>query len=379
MIEGEHTVVKRLCIYLIYDKENIIDRYITYFLREIRTCCTELVVVCNAKACWERSENAFCEDQVIYRDNIGYDAGGYKDALCSYIGWEKLEEYDELLLINDSFYGPLYPIQDAFAEMSAIGTDYWGLTRSWEVVTEAAVPYGGHIQSYFLVFGKKVISSSVFKNFWEQMEYPKTMEETVRKFEIGINVLLKENGFQEAALTDQYNHTWKTGKNENPYLEYSLELIRDCKIPILKYKSLLFGNKGYINALKAFQFIEENNLYPIQYIKEHFRRKSKWEANMIDVELMERFYATHRRIFIYGHGICGKNVAAYFQYRGWQVAGFLVTCVDEEGGEAVPFAQKQIEKDDGIIVAVGKKKMLMEIEEYLKDKCETEQVLFPNL
>lgn len=36
--------MKRLCIYLIYDKQNIVDKYIAYMLK---ICVDKLVVVCN--------------------------------------------------------------------------------------------------------------------------------------------------------------------------------------------------------------------------------------------------------------------------------------------------------------------------------------------
>ena len=39
--------MKRLGIYLIYDEEKIIDSFIGYMLRELKTCIEHLVVVCN--------------------------------------------------------------------------------------------------------------------------------------------------------------------------------------------------------------------------------------------------------------------------------------------------------------------------------------------
>ena len=39
--------MKRLCIYLVYDKQNIVDEYIGYMLQELKTSVDTLVVVCN--------------------------------------------------------------------------------------------------------------------------------------------------------------------------------------------------------------------------------------------------------------------------------------------------------------------------------------------
>ena len=93
--------MKRICIYLTYDKEGIIDKYIGYMLKELKTCVTNLVVVCNeievAKGKDILEEYA---DAIFYRENIGFDAGGFKDALCGFLGWKKVFQYDELVLVN---------------------------------------------------------------------------------------------------------------------------------------------------------------------------------------------------------------------------------------------------------------------------------------
>lgn len=369
----------RLCIYVIYDRENIIDRYITYMLKELKSCCTYVLIVCNSKAAWQGEKVDEYADRVVCRDNIGYDAGGYKDALCDYIGWDRLSEYDELILLNDSFYGPFYPIQQIFDAMRAVEADFWGLTGSQAGQMDEGMQYEEHIQSYFLVFRKNVMESGIFRAFWEQLSYPETMGDAVRDFELGINTCLRQNGFRGAAVSDLYREILPLAKNENPYMSYPLELIRDCRVPVLKYKALSFGNSGYADALKAVQFIEENCLYPVEYIKKHILRKSRFEKSWIDFERLERFQRIHRRIFIYGFGTYGKNLGLYFQYRGWAIEGFLVTGADKGNCGAIAFERAQIDEDDGIVIAVGKKEMCMEIGEYLENKCKKEQLLFPNL
>ena len=371
--------MKRLCICVIYDQENIIDSYIIHMLKEVKTCCTYLLVVCNAKSDWQGEDISLYADQVVYRENVGYDAGGYKDALCIYTGWSSLDAYDELILLNDSFYGPFYPLQRIFQTMDAVIADFWGLTRSQAGMMPEGMRYEAHIQSYFLVFRKAVIRSGAFRTFWELLTYPHTMDEAIKDFELGINKCLKRNGFRDAALSDLYSSVLTARKNENPYMEYPLQLIRDCRIPILKYKALFFGNSGYAGALKAVRFIQENNLYSTEYIEKHIMRKSKSEKGWIDFEVLEKFQKTHRRIFIYGFGTYGKNLGLYFQYRAWETEGFLVTSTTEKDGQAIPFEQAQIEADDGIVVAVGKRQMCMEIQAYLQNKCKEEQLLFPNL
>lgn len=373
--------MKRLCIYVIYDKQNIVDGYVGHILDGLKGTIDFLVVVYNGTYIARGKEilNKYA-DLVICRENKGLDAGGYKDALIRYIGWKKAAEYDELLLMNNSFYGFFYSINKIFSLMDTVKTDYWGMTRSQAgtIKGKRQLQYREHIQSYFLVFRNDILTSKVFKMFWEQLEYPTTMDEAIEYFELGINNFLWKNGFRGSAVSDLYQGILFFREDENPYLKYPLELIRDCKIPILKYKALSFRNSGYASALRAYRFIEENNLYNAVCIKKHFIRKSKFEEGMINFELLEEFHKSYRRIFIYGYGTYGRNLGCYFFYRGWKIEGYIVTSSDREISGVVPFEQAGIRKDDGIVIAVGREKVCRDILNYLEDKCKKEQLLFPN-
>ena len=64
--------MKRLCIYLAYDKQSIIDKYIGYMLKEIKTCVNRLVVVCNQMEVVRGLDILECyADEIFYRENIG--------------------------------------------------------------------------------------------------------------------------------------------------------------------------------------------------------------------------------------------------------------------------------------------------------------------
>ena len=71
--------MKRLCIYVTYDKQNIVDRYVGYMLRELKTCAEHLAVVCNMPRV-VRGADVLEEyaDEIFYRENIGFDAGDSK-------------------------------------------------------------------------------------------------------------------------------------------------------------------------------------------------------------------------------------------------------------------------------------------------------------
>lgn len=354
--------MKRLCIYVTYDPENKIDDYIGYMLQEMRKTVDSLILICNYKYAIFGLDNIQpYVDKIFYRENEGFDAGAYKDALCQYLGWDMVCEYDELILVNDSFYGSFYPLENLFKRMEEVDADYWGMTRCPEGELADGSTYKPHIQSYFLSLRKNVLTNKEFQSYWENMEYPASFMQTVKIFEIGINKLLRQLGFIGSAVMDLCPVQWNLNKNENPYLRYPLELIRDAGIPILKRKSLSLSNKGFKSAIKALRFINNECGYDVSLIENH-RRRTGEGINVVGIDV---FYASHARIFIYGAGSYGRNIAEYFAYKGWIFEKFLVTDRAGHSGnsisDCITFEEADIAEDDGIIIAVGNKKAFREI------------------
>lgn len=371
--------MKRLGIYVTYDCEKIADDYIGYMLQELRKVVDCLVVVCNYKEIRSGIQNInVYADRVYYRDNTGFDAGAYKYALCCCIGWDEVSAYEELVLLNDSFYGPFYPMSDLFAKMDKMPVDYWGLTKSPAGILMGKYAYDSHIQSYFLVFRKPILEDRRFRNFWESMPYPESFLQAVCVFELECSKLLNECGWKGIALSDLSPHQYPVKANENPYMLYSYELVRYAEIPVLKRKSLDFRFPGFRNALKALKYIEDQGGYNVQLIKKHILRIGQplHEKAQLDFYRLEEFYHSHTRIYLYGAGILGKNLAEYFDYKGWSFECFLVTGSSGSADRCIAFEEADITEADGIIIAVGTKEAYAEIKDVVKKRC-TEKQIYP--
>lgn len=151
-------------------------------------------------------------------------------------------------------------------------------------------------------------------------------------------------------------------ENENPYTLYPLELIRDANVPVLKRKSLCLMNRGFANALRAFRYIEEAGLYDTELIKRHLLRIGRIRAwGGLNYWGLDGFYASRSKIYFYGAGTCGKNMAEYFGYRGWVFENFLVTDTKDQPRGCIPFRETDIAETDGIIITVGSEELFMEI------------------
>lgn len=144
---------KRLGIFCFYDKDGEVDTYVNYLLEELRTVLYKLIIVVNGKIT-ETGRNILLKyaDDFIVRPNRGFDVGAYTDVLKQ-TGCMDWENWDELVLCNDTFYGPFVPMKDIFVKMEDKDVDFWGLN-----ILERGLL--SHIQSYFLVFRQKILSSN---------------------------------------------------------------------------------------------------------------------------------------------------------------------------------------------------------------------------
>ena len=68
-------------------------------------------------------------ERVWERENTGLDVWAYKESMAEF-GADRLADYDEVILLNSTFFGPLDGFDALFAEMEAReDLDFWGITE----------------------------------------------------------------------------------------------------------------------------------------------------------------------------------------------------------------------------------------------------------
>ncbi len=99
---------RRLVVYTIYDRRGGIDDYVVHALEGLRPHSARIVAVVNGDL--TPSGRARLEpvvDEVIVRENSGFDIGAQRHALHHLR--EELSRYDEIVLTNDTWFGPVRP------------------------------------------------------------------------------------------------------------------------------------------------------------------------------------------------------------------------------------------------------------------------------
>lgn len=279
--------INRLGIYAIYDKDGIVDDYIIYFLKDLKENLTDLVIVCNGGINDEgRSKLDRLTDQVYIRPNSGFDCGAYKFALLEVLGREKVCSYDELLLANDTVYGPFYPFKTVFDKMDKLDIDFWGLTEQPESVLLSHIQGGeatpAHIQSYFINVKQRLLRDKSFFEFWQELE-PESFSFTdaIINWELGFNRRFSRNGFSSAAYVD-YSEFYEGDPKQNLNLtaEDVFGMVIEHRHPVAKRKALardisrVMKASAGENANAFFEYIDKRTNYDSSLIWQNLLRTS---------------------------------------------------------------------------------------------------------
>lgn len=371
---------RRIGIFVLYDEKGIVDDYIEVLLKDMLTVLQELIIVVNGSITDVGYQKLRKITHKIYiRRNIGYDGGAYKDVFVEFLSEEELEQWDEVVLFNDTFYGPFFPWNETFEKMEKEMVDYWGLSRFPEgnyFPNGKEIPE--HIQAYFLVCRKPLFLSSAWREFWITLEYPKTYQEAIENFEIRFTQYFSEKGYRNKAFMDQRKVNITNG--ENPTMWCFETLICNHCFPIIKRKVFCLIHLDV--AKKTIDYIRDNTGYNINLITGHLERL--YRENRIqpltpfEPEELYLFYKKHKRIFIYGHGIYGKGIAQYFEYKNWKYDGFIVTENKENNENLLVYHRMRFNLNDGIILALGKL-AFQEVYSVVKKDLDEKQLYYPRV
>jgi hypothetical protein len=113
---------------------------------------------------------------LLIRRNIGYDFGGWRDAI-EYFDLPRAET-EEIIIANDSVFGPVRPLETTLLRLDYGRADVWGLTESWQ--------RRYHLQSYFLAFGPKAIRAPGFREFWASVIPAPAKSYVIGRYEVGL-------------------------------------------------------------------------------------------------------------------------------------------------------------------------------------------------
>lgn len=232
----------RVAVFASYSGNGTIEPYVLHYLRGLATVCDAIVFVTdNPLFPSEREKLSGLVTCMLVGRHGEYDFGSYKRGwgwLCETGG---LADATSLVFCNDSCYGPFHPFETVFEQMADVPCDFWGLTafhmrRTGDDCTRF------HLQSYFLVFSRRVFDSDVFRAFMASVRrLPEPARENVIAcFEFGLTCQLEEAGFTWESYVPR---TFSVEHGANPTM-FGGEIMRRHGMPLMKVKT--FGGMAHV-------------------------------------------------------------------------------------------------------------------------------------
>lgn len=209
--EGIKPIVGEMAIYLVYAPNGLQKSHHDMFVQLDIENITPIVV--SNLPLSTRDLNLLLEKSalVIERPNVGYDFGGYRDAILHLA--PDLSKLDRLYVLNDSVW-MIGGSQSWFEQVRLSGCDFVGATTNyginrvdprefrnlqWEFTTKHK---NFHYASYALAINKNILCDNRFINFWTTLHLSNNKKRTVKRGEIGLSKWVKKNGFSHCATCD---------------------------------------------------------------------------------------------------------------------------------------------------------------------------------
>lgn len=361
--------MKRLCIFCFFDRQGIADESVEYLLNDLKLNADRLIIAVNGKID-KSSEQKLLKytKEIVKRDNKGFDAGAYKHVLFNYLKPADVKKYDELILCNDTFFGPFVPFSRIFENMAETKCDFWGINSvNWSFME--------HIQSFFLVFRDQIIQDNDFYRYWEENidENTQELEEVYAKFEAGLFWYLTEEKKKSSS-------SYVSPNNCDIYVSIG-RCIRQYKIPLIKKKALK-NSQNKDNIMDALQYLYSEGIYPVEYIisyadrvygvkiseeevknytvdEEKIKEKTYIDAE-ITTEEFKRRLALSEGFYIYGTGIWARKIYWNLCRDNKNFKGFIVSDLKKlktdrlYGYKILQFDKVNINKGFDIVLGVNK-------------------------
>ncbi len=190
--EGDARLGPRVAIFIHWDGRGAVREPVRHYLEALRAAGLSIVCVSNAgrlRADAWATLRELC-DVVLLRRNIGYDFGAMREGLEA-CGLPRAET-EMVLIVNDSVYGPLAPLDETLARIDFSAADVWGATESWQ--------RRYHLQSFFIAAGRNALGSESWRRFWSRVRPVRSKTWVIRHYEVGLTGALLAGGLRCAAI-----------------------------------------------------------------------------------------------------------------------------------------------------------------------------------
>jgi len=298
--------MKRICLFAGYNYKNKISQYVVDYLQELSQYC-DIYYLADGSVNLEELDkiNPYVKGAWV-ENHKKYDFGSWSILAKKYVGWETIDNYDELILANDSCFcvnsfKPVFEKMDKKSEL-----DFWGLMASdVDNVTEFSnfedyikkSKSGFHIGSYFISIRKSFFNKNIFKIFLSNVKVSenRNIVSELYEFELNIGVF--------------YEKVWRYS---TIYMRDAFNLIKEG-FPLLKVRIFTdnIGGEKLMDEL-AKVTIPFCDVDYSKYIKD-IRSERKYNKKLVNRN--SKFRKFYLNLKEYKHYVVPEFILLLFRYR----------------------------------------------------------------
>ena len=251
--------MRTLVIYVFHQLNDRVEQFLKTIFKDEDI---DFLVVCNSKSIHLSLPDYV---KVLYRENIGYDFGGWSDGILTN---DLYKQYDNFIFVNSSVIGPYLPsyYKGKWTDIYIDGLKNDGLKNDGlkndvklfgSTINCCFSVYGpkmidpvneSHVQSYIFSMDREALDYLIENEIFTQKRYITDFVELVIKREFRMSRLIIEKGWNIGCLMDNYQGIDFTFKTINKQIEY----LGDVMLP---------HNYNKLWTLKELVFIKGNRIH----------------------------------------------------------------------------------------------------------------------
>ena len=245
---------RKVTVLASYQGNGIIADHVLYLLKGLKEISDYVVFVSDNPIFEEEIEKIkpYC-NHCIFSRHEEYDFGSYKRGYQYLIENNILQKDDDLIFVNDSCYGPVYPFSEVIEDYNKKDCDFFGLTVS-------TTPKK-HLQSFFYIFKSQVYKSAEFKDFMGIIKKQISPPNVVYKYEMQFTERLYNAGFKYSSYVPVENFLNKIKRKEVIPTKWTLTLLKKFRYPFVKVKVLQGSSVESPEKILEYVKYENNELY----------------------------------------------------------------------------------------------------------------------
>ncbi len=168
----------------------------------------------------------------LFRDNIGYDFGGWSDALLSN---NMYEQYENFIFANSSVIGPFIPsyckLKWTDIYVNGLRGDVKLFGSTINTITQPLTL--SHVQSYIFSMDKTTLQYLIKCEIFSTTKYAATFNDAIWQKEVAMSRKIIENNWNIGSLLPMYDGVDFTFANKKP-ADYTTAFLDDIMYPRFK-------------------------------------------------------------------------------------------------------------------------------------------------